>query len=288
MKIDLSFAELDALRQRMGAAPSAWVPASAILGEREQLRRELEQGKEIDLADVHEGPGGLLEYKGEQVLLYIKDTKSSQWVLENEPEKSRRFHVAECDTLVSMRQQGRYERYVVTNRHDGRFKADWVDRDTGARGETEAALKVCKACLNSIGWRGYGSGGVSRGKIWTEFELADFLLEYATFFQQLPSRRAETAGLGGYVENWSAISEANRKAANWTCQSCRVDLNDKPRLLHTHHRNGVTADNSAANLKVLCMLCHADQPAHGHIKVSEPIRREILSRRVRQGLSRVR
>lgn len=283
MKLDLPFVELETLRRRMSAPASAWTPSAEGLGEREQLRRELEQGKEIELGDVEAGPGGLLIYKGEQVLLYIKDTRSTKWTLENEPEKSRRFHVAECDTLSKMRGEGRFERYVVTNRHDGRFKVDWLDPESRQSGEVEAELKVCKNCLGTISWRSFEGLGSVRDKVWREFDLTDFLLEYATFFRQLPSRRDNTAGPSGYVANWSEISQKCRTAANWTCQSCRVVLKDKPRLLHVHHRNGVTSDNTNENLMVLCVECHADQPAHGHLRPKESDRREIFLRRVKQG-----
>jgi hypothetical protein len=35
---------------------------------------------------------------------------------------------------------------------------------------------------------------------------------------------------------------------------------------HTHHIDGGKSNNSAENLKVLCIGCHAAMPAHQHMK----------------------
>ena len=105
------------------------------LDPRQQLLTKLREGIEIDLAEVEVGAGQLLTYKGEQVILYIKDTGSSYWTLKNEPEKSKRFHISDCQTLVNMRGAGRYERYVVTNRTDGLFLVDWFDHESNEKGD---------------------------------------------------------------------------------------------------------------------------------------------------------
>lgn len=294
MKLTLSFPELALARERIGTPLSSWSPGAATLDPREALIAELIEGIELDLGEIKAGPGGLLTYKGEQVILYIKDTRSSLWTLTNEPEKSRRFHVAECSTLEKMRSEGRFERYVVTNRMDGLFKVDWLDPDTRERGETEAALKVCKNCLNTLNWRGYQRSEdrlllpegrrLGKSEIWGSFSISEFLMDYATFFISKPGRRDTTAPPNVYVAEWPAISERMRRQANWRCGHCQVDLSDHPGLLHCHHRNGVVTDNSPSNLEVLCAIDHAAQPGHKHMRVSDVHRRTILAARARQGL----
>ena len=117
MKIIFKNDELNALVQKMRAEPSPWVPGENELSPRQKLLNELDAGGiSINLEDVDPGPGGLLEYNGEQVILYIKDTRASKDTLKHSPEDSRRFHIAECDTLSTMRDKGRYERYVVTRK----------------------------------------------------------------------------------------------------------------------------------------------------------------------------
>ncbi|WP_122072778.1 HNH endonuclease signature motif containing protein [Pseudophaeobacter sp. EL27] len=278
MKLSVSFPALAAQRQRMNAPVSKWELKAESLSPRELILAELETGIVIELDDLETSTGGLLSYKGEQVLLYIKDTGSSQWVLENEPEKSRKFHVAECSTLESMRQKGRFERYVVISGNDGVFPVDWKDPDTGERGETKAELKVCKNCLKALDWLGYENPGnreayeqgqkMTKRDIFQTFDISDFFLSYSTYFHQKPSRKASEAELNTYVPQWAEISHRKRAQSKWRCEKCNVDLKHASWALHCHHRNGVVTDNRASNLEILCAMCHADQPNHGHMKVN--------------------
>lgn len=294
MKLELNFMQLIQLRSDMGAEHSSWKPGTETLSPREEIRTQLQSGIEISLEDVDSGPGGLLAYKGEQVILYIRDTRADQYTLEHEPEKSRRFHVAECDTLATMRDKGRFERYVVTNRMDGLFLVDWFDKDTGSRGATEAALKVCKNCLKAINWRGYehpqdrleleGGKRQTKPEIWIDFEISQFLLEFSTFFISKPSRKDITAESNTYVPDWAGISERTRRSKKWTCEACGVNLQAAPHLLHCHHKSGVVTDNSSSNLQVLCAVDHAQQPGHGHMKIPQKDKILIISIRLKQGL----
>lgn len=295
MKLSLHFPELTILRERIGAPLSDWTLGSPVMDPRKDLLDSLEGGIEINLGDVQPGIGGLLTYQGEQVILYIKDTKKDLWTLQNEPENSVRFHVADCRTLDDMRNKGRFERYVVTNRMDGLFKVDWLDKDTGQRGEIDAALKVCKNCLKTLNWRGYevppdrlvlpdGTRQV-KGDIWKGFDISEFIMEYSTFFKSKPSRRDTNATLNEYVANWAKISERTRREAAWTCEQCKVDLSKRPGLLHCHHKNGVVTDNARSNLAVLCALCHAEQPDHRHMKVPLHQAEAIRNERLEQGCS---
>lgn len=295
MKLPVKFLELEEQRRRIGAELSRWELGSPGLAPRDQLLTDLATGIEIPLGDVDVSVGGLLAYRGEQVLLYIKDTGSTLDVLRNEPHKSRRFHVADCETLESMRKQGRFERYVVTNRMDGYFLVDWRDLDIGRTGETEAALCVCRNCLKLLNWRGYENpegwpehlpGERQRKKmIWENFSIGEFLMDYATFFRSRPSRRDAEAGLNEYVLRWPEISAEQKRRVNWTCHQCGVHLGSLRAALHCHHKNGVRNDNSSANLVVLCAMCHAEQPGHGHMKVSISVREKILENRRRQGIA---
>lgn len=293
MKLQITFAELDEQRRKLGARLPDWVNGSQPLDARAKLLRELSAGVEIDLSDVDVGPGDLLTYKGEQIVLYIKDTRSSRWVLENQPEKSRRFHIAECGTLEAMRQAGRFERFVGYNKMNGMFKVDWFDEETGEKGETEAALKVCKNCLKTLDYRGYASqsGALllptkhrqSKAENWATFSMSEFFMDYSTFFTSKPSRTDETAQIDRYVQEWAKISEIRREQANWTCEACNVNLQTAPNLLHVHHRNGVKTDNGRRNLQVLCGQCHSEQPMHQHMKISMDTKRILTRLRATQG-----
>ncbi|MEG2885094.1 MAG: hypothetical protein RR884_11005, partial [Acinetobacter sp.] len=69
-----------------------------------------------------------------------------------------------------------------------------------------------------------------------------------------------------YTPDWSIISRKLREEYNWTCQNCQIQLeNNLKRFLHVHHINGQKTDNKSANLKVLCIRCHSEQPEHQHL-----------------------
>ena len=292
MKISVDFSKLKELKERMGAGDSDWRlhPESSPRGE---LLDDLAKGIVVDnIQEVYEGPCGLLTYKGEQVLLYIKDTQSTRWTLENEPEKSRRFHIAECKTLEDMRNAGRFERYVVTRRTDGWFKADW--RDKKERGTTEARLKVCMNCLDAISWQGYNQrywdtifSLKTRRKnkeIWENFSIEECLMEYSTFFPFRPSRTDITAELNKYPKDWQQIARREKERAGWCCAQCGVDLSHHKKSLHCHHKSGVVTDNSPSNLVALCALCHARQPYHGHMTILSSTQDIINQARREQGI----
>jgi hypothetical protein len=284
VKLDLDFPELARLKREMGAPDVVWRP-----GEPPQGRGS---GK-AEPVDVDTGtlPGrgdGVLVEDGRQVVVYIKDVNKPRYLLERQPEEAVRFHLVNCTTLDEMRAKGRIQRYVVTNRTDGMFRVHWHDRDTGQRGETEAALKVCMNCLKALDYQGYAGGGLSKSQrkaIWSAFDLAAFFAEYSTFFPDPPLRNATDVTISGYTKDWQQISQRQRKAAGWTCERCRVDLRAAPHLLHCHHRNGVKTDNSRANLAVLCILCHAGEPGHEQMHVSRAASRAVLDARKAQNLS---
>ena len=284
MKLIADFPELKALVKRMGAKPSDWRLGAKSLDPLEALRGELEKGKEFKkLADLEIVHGGLFSDPelGEQVVVYIKDTRLSRYILENEPENSRRFHLAECSAIDRMRREGREERYVRTTRKTGTFAVTSTDPVTQKVEELEARLHVCKICLKFIDWKGYSRASKTHeDKIWNAFDMQDFFLEYATFFSHKPKHTDLTAPAGGYVKNWPQISQQRRSGKNWTCDECRVPLSDHKNLIHCHHKNGVLSDNSESNLAVLCAICHSKQYLHGRMKVKKSDRSIIEKKRL--------
>lgn len=227
MRLDLAFPELAHLIVRMGAASSQWAPNNEPLDVLKLLRAELAEGKEIPLSEVKVSFGGLLTYQGEQVVLYIKDTRQERYTLLHDREAARRFHIAECRTLDRMRHEGRFERYVVTTSRNGLFLVEATDHLTGSVEELEAPLGVCRNCLSELDWKRYGDLSSNVKKlIWNEFSLDDFFAEFATFFRSRPVHSDKTAPRGGYAKNWSRLSEAFRAERNWRCEECGVDLSE--------------------------------------------------------------
>ena len=262
-----TFPELDKQRKRMDAALSDWT-LEGQLRPIEKIRERLETGGiDVPFGDVVIGPGGLLTYKGEQVLLYIR-------------REERRFHIMDCNTLQEMRRKGVFEKYVIATRTDGLFLIHRENSISGEIEEDEVELKVCKNCLRMMNWRGYADtwSYPKKKKIWIEFDISDFFAEYATVFQSLPNRK-DTAPPDYYVSGWSRISLQYREKRNWTCENCGVNLQGYKKLLHCHHKNGVPSDNQEGNFQALCLICHSEQPFHYRVKkLLSPDKRALIEK----------
>ena len=84
----------------------------------------------IDISNVKDfiNPiDGTFEYKGQKVILYIKEQRYRDFM----GVTTYKYHLSYCDTLDWMDNSGRFERYVVTQRTDGKFLVDVVDRMSG-------------------------------------------------------------------------------------------------------------------------------------------------------------
>lgn len=286
MNLDDSFPGLETLVRRMGAPASTWRIDQIEMTNLVQLRTDLATGIEIDLAEVDTDFGGLLTYKGEQILLYIMDTRQDRETLLYDKKKARRFHFFNCNVLQTMREKGRYDRYVVTQRNDGKFRVFATDPMSRETEELEAHLGPCKVCLKELDYRGYTDALKRQRKaIWSDFTIDDLFAEYVTFFANRPRHTDNTAPPPGYAPDWSRISLRHREFMNWTCQECTVNLAEHRSYLHTHHVNGVKSDNSNSNLRALCVICHSEEPSHGHMHISSDARSKIFRLRIAQGIA---
>ncbi|MDN3696190.1 HNH endonuclease [Vibrio cortegadensis] len=264
MKLSVSFKNLKAAVSVMGPEEKGLFNLAYQETSIEKLDLELAIGKDVELKDV-DVDSGLLSYKGRNVSLYIKANGTSA-----------RFHIADCKTLQSMRANGRFERYVVTNDTSGEFVV------SSSYGETKAKLKVCQNCLRQLNYKGCNTG-TPISSVVQQFDMAEFFATYSSFFPHLPSRKAETAETG-YTEDWAKVSSHYRVEKNFECEQCNVNLRSNRSLLHVHHISGVKSNNKASNLKALCIDCHSKQPMHSHMALSHSERQLINQLRQAQGL----
>jgi len=272
---------LETLMAKMGAKPVKWKSDIAAAPDWEKI---LGRGQEVNLDTVEIVDQDLFSYKGQQVLLYIRDTRQSREILLYGPEEAIRYHVCDCETLQQMRRKGRSERYVVTNNLSGLFKVDAMKPDTEEREEIESELKVCRNCLKKLDYKGYDDIGSPKRKairdaIWRGFSIKEFFDEYRSVFANLPSHTDVTAPTQGYTKDWPEISRRYRQSVNWKCEQCGVDLTNARSLLDTHHKNGQTGDNARGNLKALCKICHSEQSNHGRLHIRQDDRRQITQLR---------
>ena len=276
MKLTIQIDALELVRERMGAPLSSWNPQSAP-AKWEPFQKTISHH---EIAEVQPLDGeGPLVYQGKQVLLYIKDTRLDQHTLRNDPENSRRFHIADCRTLERMRDKGNFERYVATNELSGRFEVEATDPVNGKIEKLKAELYVCKNCLDKLGLTDNRTN-------WPSFSISAFFRDHETFFCSLPRHTDITAPPGGYPKNWRDISGTYKTLVRRICENCKVNLarQEHRQMLHCHHRNGVTSDNTPENLQALCVECHSEQPGHGQYPPSDD-ERELLARlREEQGI----
>lgn len=286
MKLDVSFPGLEKLVRDMDATTNNWQIGQIEMSELESLITDLVDGIEIELADVDSDFGGLLTYKGQQILLYIMDTRQDRETLLYDKKKARRFHFFNCNVLETMREKGRYERYVVTQRNDGLFRVFATDPMSREIEELEAQLGPCMVCLKELDYRGYADAPKRQRKaMWAEFSIDDLFAEYVTFFANRPRHTDNSAPPPGYAPDWSKVSLRYRELMNWTCQKCGVNLAEHRSYLHTHHISGVTSDNSNSNLRALCVICHREEPGHGRMHIPSDAISLIPRLRIKQGIA---
>jgi len=267
MKLNVNFKYLHYSVVAMGATKREFIlnlkPSTNI----DSIDIDLSSGISISLDDIEYTDNGLLSYKGRQVLLYIQDHgERISATLEN-GEKGNKFHVSNCRTLKEMHESGRYERYRIKNDISGKFSISGFDSETNTPKEGIARLKVCRNCLGFIDYKGYQNGS-DRSFIFDNFSLDDFFTRYQSDFKHKPKRYAGKDNDAVYPADWGKTSKKYRESVNWKCESCGKNFCKNRGLLHTHHRNGVKSDSSRANLQVLCIECHANQPGHEHMVVT--------------------
>jgi hypothetical protein len=286
VKLAVSFASLDALRRRIGAPVVQW---KARVNREQDIRIDYEprEWADIGLDEVEVGPGDTITVDGRRVFLYIREFRVKADTFEeasNHPETLRKFHVAWCQALREMKAQGRFERYVASERVDEPFGvAMQTKSDNWICGDVE--LHVCRFCLTHLNWRSYPNATRKRRTELVEsFSRRIFLETEVTRFAELPSKADTSAPAAGYAADWAERSRAYRASVRFRCEGCGVDCSQRQGLLDTHHQNGVTSDNTRSNLVALCKTCHARKHPNWY-RVTPEDQLTLEQLRGRQGIS---
>lgn len=290
MKLSDSFQRLDSLRARLGAdLPQLEFGTSLSEFEKIVVQLEKNEGLTVEREDI-ETVGPFLTYKGNVLaILYIFNSSNSKLDLEAEfPQRSApRFHFTWCRTLISMEKKKRFARYVLSRSKLSLFQVEASERDPdqiSLYGEhhvlDDVRLAPCQNCLDELIYHNFSSKQpkVERVEAVKNFSLQTYLDENDGTFNVMrftPQHTALTMPRGGYTHDFPKISTDLRQRSGWECSSCKVNMSQMKKGLHVHHINGVKGDNSNSNLRVLCALCHKDQPHHGNMAVSGDIERFI-------------
>jgi hypothetical protein len=215
-------------------------------------------GADVPINDVFVNPNGTLEYLGRRILVYIRDQHAFNY----------KFHFVDCTTLKTMRQQNRYNRYVVTERTDGYFVVN-RENERGEKIRREDKLGVCKCCLKEFNYQNYNNltQREQSDKI-NKFNIEEFFnfCEQTGIMSSLlrPKYSDITAPIDEYPEDWEAISKERRRIKSYKCEECGLLLEQDKHLLQVHHVDHCRYNNSPDNLRVLCIRCHSHQTGPGH------------------------
>jgi hypothetical protein len=253
---------LNSIREKMGAPLMTffdgieWV---AIIPETvEVIMAQLNSERGIEVSDwkMIATPVGvdqiLIGPDGERVIVYI-------------PEAGHKYHITNCSTLKSMYSAGRYNRYVVSKRGDGRFTID-IGRST----ERIVRLEVCLNCLSGIrNNRRYSKGDTKFGGLGSKFDVKTWMSQ-AVFENNMPKPRYTEIDMpkNEYTKEFPEISRRLKEGAGYRCSECYLNLSapENRKYLHVHHKNGLKFDNGYNNLQVLCIRCHAKKYQHSRMQ----------------------
>ena len=251
--------ELNKLRELMGA--------EFITNIDEKLK--ILEGKGITIKasnEVKPDSDGTILYGRQKVALYIRNAK---YYVNKYEGKYPKYHIVDCEVL-NLKGRGRYN-YQRHREGVGRptieeFTLNLSDNPDMEKLETHR-LNICQKCLKKLEliyqWNGRNVYVYQPD----EFPLSDWFDAIDDGYEPLPIDRIKSEG-SYYIAAWKFLSWVCRKNAQWKCQGqeCGIELGQERsdrRFLHAHHIKG-TRYNKPADLRSLCIGCHAEQPGEGH------------------------
>lgn len=228
----------------------------------EKLRELLQTGEvEIDISEL-EVNNGVLEYKGRKILVYIRDQHKKYY------DKGYRYHLSNCSTITKYIENKIQSRYVISQRTNGLFNINLIERGIVVKEDLLEPLKVCKNCLTKLDYKGYSKLTYGqKSDVYNSFSLdAFFGTTKETQLQTFGFRDEVKAPINTYSNDFSEVSLQYRTSKNFICEECGINLFNNRKYLHTHHIDGDKSNNNNYNLKALCIECHAKQPNHEWMK----------------------
>lgn len=275
------FPDFISIKNRMGIPQNKYGNIIAKVDASRLTELELDKltssaGLDIASEDLRILADGTLAYKSSRVIVYIRDI-STDW---RDRDVRPKFHLANCATLESMRANNRFNRYVVSQNTDGKFKLNYVEYGKVKEHMTE--LSVCQHCLSHLHFDefSFGMSKNERVSIVNTFKLERFFELYPrSLHSSTPQYNSDNAPINDYSDDWDALSLKLRRSVGWKCQKphCGIDLSatEKRQFLQVHHKDGQKYNNHSDNLEILCIECHSNEPNHSHMKAAPDFKRFI-------------
>jgi hypothetical protein len=249
----------------------------------------IEQGSIVisgaELVEQLTFPSGLLAIGNTQITLHIEKYKlEEEWLRQVPARWGAKYHFTDCKTIERMKAEGKFERYVTSNKKDGLFAVKPYDKASSQYLKAiESAILPCQNCLELLNYNGFaGLPRAARLEAVEKFSVATFFKENKSIFRCLPLYAQDPLSGGNYTNDWDKISREVRVAANWCCSCCGVQCDGHTDLLHVHHKDGNRPNNRRSNLEVVCLACHKTRPFHGHMYYSSIQKTKLENLRVSQ------
>lgn len=235
----------------------------------EEVEELATRGLDVPLREVNVLNDGTFIYKGKRTVVYIRDV--AQYGAKYDLPK---FHLSMCETLLSMKDEGRFEkRYVVATRADGRFRIQKIV-DNRIVSNSDEKLNVCQNCLHGLQYQNFNKTKPRKDK--TEF-IDSFSI--ATFFQEFESSPLWAqptfddihSPSNVYSPDFYEIALRIKEKRGYRCEgACQKDLSASSlrRYLHAHHIDADKSHSVSSNIRLLCIHCHANAFMHSHLRNS--------------------
>tara|TARA_R110002110_G_C13467497_1_gene719395 strand:+ start:9173 stop:9982 length:810 start_codon:yes stop_codon:yes gene_type:complete len=224
-----------------------------------------QKGIDVTLDEITTCDDRTFEFKGQKVLIYIRDQYSKYM-----SSGGYKFHISHCNTYDGMIKKKRHSRYVVSNRKDGQFVVNVIEKNELVEEGLELKLHVCQNCIKTL----------SLDVKPNQFNIKEFFDKYSTVIKNIPKHTERTAPINLYAPDWNAVAKIKKEDTKWTCQECEINLEQEAyrRYLHVHHIDHDKSNNQEHNLAVLCITCHSNKSGHERMKYSpEYIRFQAIS-----------
>ena len=153
-----------------------------------------------------------------------------------------KIHTQKCDTIQRFLSKGTFKaRYLWSNSRVVTYR----DRDIPSKEYKDCRLSICGHCKKMEGY--------------STIKTSEQFFKKFTKDLKITKPKSEKTDIFGYSFGWEKISKRYREKHNYTCEQCKVSVEDRfdRKYIHVHHVDNNKQNNNSSNLKCLCIDCHS-------------------------------